>query len=1028
MLVSARKLALWGFAAGWIGVATLTAAADPVVQSVTHPGLGRLVFEFDERTGFELSRDGDHVVIRFDRPDIVPAAAAPRNVLAYRGAAGLADLDVAAGARVQGRQIGRRVVIDVRDPIAARPPHSVASAPHPVASAPHSVASAPHSVASAPADDQAKVSLDRHQLASDAAAGVARPPARLPAEQVLQLPVPGASNMNAVVQAVEHALAAPVVSVKQAAVRSPLDPAVAKPPLKAHPAETVPIAEASGSALPASVGLQVAAQPLAMGGSDEQGFLLPFSRGVGAAAFRRGDNMLVVFDERRPIDLAPAAGGDATPAGPAAGAGVRLLPDATMLTMPLPASQTVRLERTPDGWIIRKGPATTVERAIAPVTTLGTEGQVRFGLSNAGRSIVVPDEMTGGNLLVGTQGGTSGAPQGGKGQAPQGVAAARQSPGFVLLASQQGIAIEPLSDRMLLQSTSDGFRLTAEGSDLLASFASPDLVALAAGAAMTRRFDFPDRATPELVRRADALLADAALAPPRSRLAPRLAAAQALIALGLGPEAQALLLVAATDDPQAAGRPELAALSAIGGLLAGRGDADHALDDARLSGSDEIAFWRALAAAQRPDGAAIAAPVFAATLPLLLSYPPALRSRLLAQVAGTLVQGGELAAAERLLAAQSGNRSLVYARGLLEEARGAVDAALSDFDDLAGGSDRRLSARAADEAVALRLRSGRVDAARAADLMERGLFRWRETPRELTQRRKIAELRAQAHAWRPALAMLREAVQLYPEEKAALQTDLQKSFAAMLQDQPAVSALDLVMIADENADLMQHGEAGEEAATLLADRLAALDLPERAVPLLDRMMHGAQDPVVRARLGLRLAAMQFGQGDAISADAALAASEAADLPSELAESRQLLRARVMAAKGEVLQAVNQLISLGTGKADLLRADLSSEAKDWPGAEAALQNLAARLPTGELSVGDQDILLRLAGAAAQAGDEDELQRLQSQSPRLAGHRAELFRMITEAPVAKVDDLPRAAREAEAARALPAQVQSLAASDH
>ena len=176
--------------------------------------------------------------------------------------------------------------------------------------------------------------------------------------------------------------------------------------------------------------------------------------------------------------------------------------------------------------------------------------------------------------------------------------------------------------------------------------------------------------------------------------------------------------------------------------------------------------------------------------------------------------------------------------------------------------------------------------------------------------------------------------------------------------------------------------------------------------------------------------MRLGQSDANGTLASLAASDAAGLPAELSESRELLRARAMAAKGDVVPAVASLATLGTDRADRLRAELAAAAKDWRGAEAALQAVAARLPTteGMLMEGDQDVLLRLAGAAAQVGDEAQLARLRAQAARLDGRRADLFRMLVASPVAELGDLPRAAREAAAARDVPAQLKTLAAAAH
>jgi hypothetical protein len=1137
-----RRVAKWGLAGllvygGGAAVAD-PAVADIVVRSADHPGYGRIVFAFDKKIGFTVTRDGDHVIIRFDSPEVIPGAAVPSHVLAYHGDVGLADLQLAPGARLETQQIDSRVVIDVRAAELTVPTASPTPAA-PTAAAPtnargasgrivRSATVAPGGAEAADVGDGIVGGGGRPGPEAAAATGLAPGSDTVPARhavspRVLQVPLPTRGNVDAVARAVERALAAPVDPIAreplpamtadaskatppaaaaakdsadqasgpqtadpqapaaQAAATvgpgaqptAPMSPAamlngalrrkgflpgLPSPPLAASAAAlqpnsngTEPATAGSAQAAPATAGsappagaeptLDLVAQVLPPDATGHPGVLLPFARGTGAAAFRRGEKFLVVFDERRPIDLAPLHA-DPTEPAPA----VQLLPDATLVTVPVPRDETLRLERVPQGWVIRSSamagsssapdgattasagapadaPVDAADDAIVPVAA---DGQIRLSLQNPGRSIVVPDRMTGSNLLVGTQRRDGGGPA-------QGVPVGRHSPGYLLLVSVQGIAVEPVSDRISLRAAPDGFRLEADGADLLpqgAANASADATVSLASAVLTRHFDFPARSVADLTRLMDATVAAAANAPPRARLAPRLAAAQVMIALGLGPEAQALLRVAATDDPQAAELPDLAALSAIGGLLEGRDDATHALDDARLNGFDDIAFWRAVAATIRPDGVAVAAPAFAATMPILSSYPATLSRRLLPLVAETLVEGGATAAADRLLARNPTAPELGLARGMLAEAHGDVDAALAAYDNLAAGHDRLISARAGDHAIALRLRTGRIDAAQAADAMENSLYAWRETARELPMRRKIAELRAQAHAWRPALAMLRETAQLFPDAADSLHAELHDLFAAMLQDQPAVGALDLVMIADENADLMQQGEAGAKAAMLLADRLTTLDLPARAIPLLDRLMRGAGDAKLKAELGMRLAAVRWGQADADGTLASLSISDAPDLPPDLQQSRLLLKARAEAEKGDVSLALAQLATLGTDEGDLLRAELASAAKDWAAAEEALQAVVVRMPATDarLPQSDQDVLLRLAGAAAQAGDEAQLARLQSQAGRLDGHRAELFKMLVAPPVSGVGDLPRAAREAAAARDVPAQLQTLAASSH
>ena len=948
--LAASVLAVWG-------VLAAPAWADGTVRGGDHPGFGRLVFEFTGAVGWHVERQGDHVAIAFADPGAVAALPRPpHNIRQYAASPGAVALDVAPGAVLRQLRLGPRLVLDVLDPAATR------AQPVPPATMP-------------PA-----------------------PPAPAPTASTSTAPtptVPALAVVHAETLPVEPQALAPAPSNGPDAAVPPSSPAPLPPPVL--PNLALPNLALAASLVPPPAGAEAAA-------------LLPLGHAVGAAAWRRGDVGMVVFDARKPIDLASLH--DDRLLG---GAVVTLLPDATLLSLRLAPGMGVRLQPAPEGWIVAVGP----DQASAPVSLGAVDGAWRLGLSGPGRALAVPDPLGGGNLLVGTQLPWPAAGQGhDQRHAPQGqgVAADRRVPGFTLLRTMLGVAVEPFSDHLELRGAADGFRLVSEGTSLPLPGAAADLPNLLAAATLTRLADVPDLPVDELRRRLDNATGSTAAAPPRDRFGPRLAQAQAMIALGMGAEASSLLRLAESDEPSRADDPELLGLLGMADLLAGR-DAAAALADPRLDGTDEIALWRAAATAGRQEGDATAAALFATTMPLLLSYPAGLRDRLLPLAVETMVLGGEPAAAEAVLAARKDDPALQFARGLAAEQAHDVDGALAIYDALDAGRDRRLHARAASRAAELRLAAGRLDARGAADALERVMFGWRGDQREIDLRLRVADLRQAAHQWKPALVLLRETLSLFPEQAAILRARLAGALASMLEDREhGPDAVDLVAILDENADLVPDGD--ERVATTLADRLVALDLPKRAEPVLERLMRAAQDGVARARFGGSLAAVRLADGDGAGALAALADSDADSLPPDLVEDRAILGARSQAMQGAPGPAAQSLRGLTSERGLRLRAELAEAAKDWPEATAALASLAARnVPQdGALDDAAQDVLLRLAGNAALAGDTARLAMLAPEQ-RLAGKRADLFRLLTAAPVAMPADLPRVTREIALARQLP-----------
>ena len=997
------------------------ASADPQtigMRTGDHPGYGRIAFDLVPGIGATATTDGNRVLVHFDADaNVRTGAAIPRNVRGVTATPGQVEVSVVPGGQVRTMLTDdNKFVVDVWDPpSASSPPPPPVKSPSPVPpAAPAAAASAkpaPPKVA-AVAPGGATPPLDRRDDGPATLAAAAAAPAAPPA-----LASPPADA---------QALAAPPADApptEAAAHDSQPEKAVAPPDwsLETIPAATDPAPTLMVGTVVTTAVMSIAATPVRPpAGLVGRAVALPFDPGVGAAAFRRGPGAIVVFDEQRPIDLA------ALRTDPAfAAATIQLLPGATILQLPLRVRDELRLLHTDPGWVVvvveHPSGAATVLRAIRPQPAAGL---VRLPADHPGQVVAMTDPETGGTLLVGTQV-----------RPGQAVAVARTAPEYALLPTWQGVAVEPVSDRLALRLAPSGFVLNLGplGGVGLAD-AEDDALPAADPRPFSRRFDFPALGQEALLRRLQSATDAAAAMPVRDRAAARLRVAQAMLALGMGAEAQSVLGLAAADDGRVADSGDLKGLAAIAAMLAGRpGEADG-IADSRLSGTDEVALWRAVLAAMRDEGSPAAAPVFAAELPLLLSYPPGLRDRLLPLAAETMALGGERVAAKRLLDSRADDHALDLARGLLlQEAAiepgGNPALALAVYDRLSHGRDRLVRARAAVRAVEMRLAAGLMQPARAAEALDQLIYAWRGDDREFELRKRVAVLWQQAGEWRRALAALREAEDIWPEQRLTLHARMVDIFAAAIAHDATkpLPPLDLVALVEENADLLPAGEAGQALGDRLADRLATLDLPQRAVPVLEKLVASVPSGTARAAFGERLASMRLEAGNAAGALSALADSEATPLPDKLREARTMTFARAAAANGELPRATAALAALGTATADGLRADLVEAAKDWPAAEAALRDYAAKTvpDTGLLDEAQARTLLRLASAAAQSGDDATVSRLRERDTRRLpkGKLAEMFRLITSGPVQGVADLPRAVQETKLAGTLPAALKAI-----
>ena len=933
-------------------------AAQPVlVRLGTHERFGRVVFELPKTASYSTERSGNAVVLHFpgagDVPD-VPGSA--RNIAAVTGGVDMATVTVAPGVRLRTLRMGSRVVIDVLDPV------------------------------SKPA--MPRVTPSRPDATSHAALAPLNP----------DEPVVPAKPTDAAISAPASAVVVPASTVATPASPKPAPPMPPTPSISA-PAVAAPNATAPVSTLPeTTLALAVTTAP-APPGINAHAAVLPFGPGVAAASFRHGQEAWIVFDDRRPLDLSDV-GGDPTFAGSA----VELLPSATLLRLKLPAGRAIRLRRRADGWSLISKDGTADAPVVLPVVKAG---RLVFSLAAPGQVVVVPDTDTGRNLLVGTL----------KAVGP-GVPVTFQVPEFAVEPSWQGIVVEPISDRTVLRAVPEGFAIET-GSELSPSFDNG--AALASATLLTRRFDFPTDPVPSLLRRLQAQVQDEGQAAPQSRLTARKAAAQTMLALGLGPEAESLLRLAVDEDPRAETDADLCGLAAVAALLSDRPQEAGGLDNPALSGSDEITLWRAVRLAMANAASPAAAQSFAVTAPLVLAYPRALQTRLLPLVAETMIAGGASPAADALLARLPAEPLLTFARAARLEQKGDTAGALTLYDALTAGRDRLVSARANTRAILLRLASGALAPGDAADALERSFGDWRGDTRERDLRLRTADLAAQAGKWRMAFGILKETAQLFPEDAARVGSKLTALLDELLHGPGAsnIKPLDLVALAEENAAALAKADTAD-MMVLLADKLTALDLPQRAGPVIQQIASSLPPGPNRAALGARLAAMRLGEGDSAGAAGALAETDVADLPPEIQEQRGIVDARIHATAHDTAGAVALLATLGTPASDELRAKLLADNADWHGSASALADLAAlTLPeNGALSPEQQDLLLRLASAQSRAGDDAALLALgRRQAGRLSGARADMFHLLTSAPVTSVSELHRAAGEIALARAVP-----------
>jgi tetratricopeptide (TPR) repeat protein len=1016
-VLSAAGATALGMAYGADAQETVAHPAAFAVSGEDHTNFGRVDIQANSRARYRVEHDGDHVLIRFVFGTKLEAPAKlPRNVLAAKANGAILDLTLVHGASVHPIRTGDHVYFDVIDV-----PATEKAAP-----AERLKLDRPVAVDITPPEPLGAVkAVPQTPVKREAAQDNAAIPSPGPGVPERRSGFDGSPELGGRGVAVVTPIPVPAPAPVPLPVPAPLVPVA--PVL----AETVPAAPAQATdfdddtalpAIPADERAPAIGRDVLPGAGPQQTLIarrvrlrpdepgtaidLPFPASVGAAAFQGADSGYVVFDQRQPMSLTLLKDDPVFQT-----ATTRLLPNGTLLQFKMPPNQFMALTHVPQGWRISALPAPP---RLQGIDGTSANGQLTLPVELRGAVLTMADPDTGATLMVGTTRRPNLA-----------TLLPHRTSEFIERATTQGIVVEPLSDSIQMQPTPEGFSLTNRNGRLALSPVTATMQATVEAKRLSRSLTLPDLRTETLHSRLQRQFMEAGATPPLSRGLLHQEAAETLLALGYAAEAQSLLQTLAEQDPQLVASKTTEELTGVSSILAGRPNEAEALDDPKLNGNDEIDFWRAVRQAMGDEGSPAAAAVFAGTAPMLMLYPKPVTERVLPLVVETMLLGGEIASGARMLETRPNDPRLDYARALRKQVDGDTDGALGMLDVLAKGRDQFDSFRAAVHAIELRLSSGRIDTAQAADSLEKLLIAWRGDDRELALRERIADLRGQTGAWRDALTILRDAQRDFPEHATTIRSRLETMFGKMIgsDDNKKMPPLDFVAMVDENTDLMPRFDADPVVQQALVDRLDALDLPDRAIPLERKLLQGARSELAKARYGASLAVLQAREGQDKDALATLDATESDQAPADLAENRILTRAAAMAHTSNRDGAIKLLKELATAGAAAKRAELLEETQDWVDAEAAWQDsltAAVPPPVGPVSLPIAHTLVRLATAASRNKDDATLAALrQTWLNRLpAGEEADAFSLLTSPPVQSTADLARSAAEVNLAASIAA----------
>ena len=706
---------------------------------------------------------------------------------------------------------------------------------------------------------------------------------------------------------------------------------------------------------------------------------------VGAAVFRRGEAVWIVFDAAAKMDMGRAA--DLGPAGEARWAAG---PDYTVVRIAAPEGLALSASGAGSGWTVTLGGPPAGGSGVNLSRDDEGEAALVAQMAGATKTVWLTDPMVGDRFAAVTA------------LAPgKGFGASKRTVDATLLPTAHGLAIETTTDDLIVRAQGDLVTVTRPGG-LMLSAPSAALEAAVEGHGAPVKARYPAMILAEWAgtghsdfaaryrELGDAAAQEtmAATDDPRTPIEARLALTRFLVGSGLGFEAIGVVNALVMKTPSLQGEPELRGLRGAARAQIGRfeeAQADFATGS--LAGDPSTRVWQGYLAAQQGDWVA-ARQGFGAGAAVIDQFPTDWRARFGAAHAMAALETGDLAAARALLAysfsqnapaADQLTARLVQAR--LFELEGQGDRALAVYKAVATAPLDAIATPAKLGVVKLELAKGAMTPDAAAAELEALKWRWRGDATELSVIRTLGGLYLSQGRYREALEALRGAGNRMSRLPGAteLQADLSNAFRAMFLEGAAdgLQPVQALALFYDFRELTPVGADGDDMVRRLARRLVDVDLLDPAAELLKHQVDNRLEGVAKAQVATDLATIYLMDRQPEPALQAIWASRTTLLPTPLNLERRALEARALMDLGRYDHALEVLGADQSAAARAVRADIFWKQQNWSGAaalyEASLGDRHAET-TRALSADEESRVVRAGVGYSLAQDAGAVTRL------------------------------------------------------
>jgi len=733
---------------------------------------------------------------------------------------------------------------------------------------------------------------------------------------------------------------------------------------------------------------------------------------VGAAAFRRGENLWLIFDANAKIDLAELING-----------GNRHILDAKQITgstysgvlIHLPAASQVEARPDANGsqWtFVLDDKLEFANREIYLRREADGSGPGRLAAKfiNASTLLWVDDKDVGDTLAVIT--GTGPA---------SGISTLRRFVEVSSLPSAHGMAFEINADDLDIEVANDlltiksplGLNLTPSATPLGLNSGNSGTVSIASSPAISASPGFIDfdawkklGGDGNFHKTYSALLRRVAIedTDPEARMM----LAKFLIANELGAEALGALALAQALDPMLVQDARFRSLRGVANLQMNRiydAKADFAAQT--LNRDPSAALWRGLLAAKTENWTE-ARQNFEKGREALYLFTPEWQAIFHTAFARAAMNLNDLGTAKQQLQEIFGqNLSLhtqldaAMAKADLHDRNGETEQAIKILNNVIETKYEPLVVRSIFEQTRIKQKANLISPLEASDILENLRYRWRGDEVELEAVRTLGAFYSQAGDYRRAMEAMSLAIRRFPDSPVArrLLKDLNQTFQDLFLKggADAMDPVQALALFYQFQDFTPLGTEGDRMLRRMADRLIAFDLLPQAAELLQYQVDKKLYGIGKAQIATDLALVYLMDKQPEKALRAIHSSRQSRLPRDLNRERRLLEARALVELGRTDHALDLIEMDRTRDADFLRADIVWSSKDWPKISRLLVRVIERHlhnPT-DLNDVEANLVLRATIASALADDQSGFTGLVAkwQQPITKTKAAEAFALIT-----------------------------------